>query len=110
LRRTGWVSRLVAVEDTAIIERAATVVGLLPTADPHALDSGRLLAGLVFALLVATGRLEAAIGPRDGWAMLGVRCDDIVGGLTTVGITPAGWTVPGRTPVTLPLRVLATCD
>lgn len=42
--------------------------------------------------------------------MLGVRCDDIVGGLTTVGITPAGWTVPDRTPVTLPPRVLATCD
>jgi uncharacterized protein (TIGR02679 family) len=124
LRKGGWLGRLVTVDDEHLVERAARVIGLLPaggaqpvdrrvlsqvaTADPHALDRGRVLPGLVLALLAVVGRLEPGTPPREAWTQLGVRSDDIVGGLTVVGIAPVGWTIPDRTPVTLPPRVLAT--
>lgn len=126
LRRGGWVSRSLNSDEPALVDRAARVIGLLPdpgvlpvdrrvlahaaTADPHALDAGRTLPGLVLAILCVTGRLEAGLPAREAWTAHGVRYDDIVGGLTVVGIVPAGWAVPARAPVTLPPRVLATCD
>jgi uncharacterized protein (TIGR02679 family) len=41
---------------------------------------------------------------------VGVLYDDIVGGLTTVNLVPQSWAVPSGVPVTVPPRVLATCE
>jgi uncharacterized protein (TIGR02679 family) len=124
LRRSGWVSRLRGAGGIGLVDKAAKVIGLLPragapavdrrvlaqaVAHPHALDSGTL-PGLVLALLLVTGRLPAGTSARDAWTALGVRQDDIVGGLTMVGIVPAGWVIPGLLPVTLPPRVVSTCE
>jgi uncharacterized protein (TIGR02679 family) len=127
LRRAKWVRRLVDADDRAsLVATAADVISRLPTAgdppldrrllaraavgDPHALDSGRPVAGLTLALLAALGRAPASGPPRERWAAVGVASDDIIGGLTVVGITPVGWAVPPGAPVTLPPRVLATCN
>src|SRR5581483_11229318 len=48
--------------------------------------------------------------PRHAWGAVGIRCDDVVGGLVVQGIVPVGWSVPTGTPVTLPPRVLSKCD
>jgi len=126
LRRAKWVHRLVDADDGAfLVATAADVISRLPapgdppldrrllaraaTGDPHALDSGRPLAGITLALLAALGRAPASGPPRERWAAVGVASDDITGGLTVVGITPVGWAVPPGAPVTLPPRVLATC-
>jgi uncharacterized protein (TIGR02679 family) len=123
LRRTGWVTRLLDVHDTALLERAAAVLAQLPApgaasvdrrvlaqaaaGDPHALDRGQPIGGLALALLVAIGRIAPGSAPRDGWAAIGVAYDDIVGGLTCLGVAPAGWNVPPGAALTLPPRTLA---
>lgn len=125
LRRLGWVTRIVGSEDPSLVEQAVAVIAQLPadversidrrvlaqsaTGDPHAVDRGQPVGGLALALLTATGRCEPA-PPRQMWASVGVSYDDITGGLTTLGIAPAGWTVPDSAPVTLPPRVLAICS
>jgi uncharacterized protein (TIGR02679 family) len=80
------------------------------TGNPHALDHGSALGSLVIALLVAAGRIEPRQRPRAAWASVGVDCDDVVGGLVAVGILPVGWSVPPGATVTLPPRVLNTCE
>lgn len=78
--------------------------------NPHALDHGSPLAVLTVAILVAAGRIVSSKRPRDAWAAVGVDYDDVVGGLIAVGILPMGWSVPHGATVTLPPRVLNSCE
>jgi len=126
LKRTGWIARILAdPEPAGVIRTAFKVVSRLPrdgsrvdrrvlasevTSNPHGLDDGALLAGLVLAVLTAAGRVQPRQRPRNSWAEVGVDCDDVVGGLLAVGLVPAGWTVPAGTIVTLPPRVLRDCE
>ena len=125
LRRAGWVTRILGADDRALVDKATTVIGLLPapgdpsvdrrrlahdaTGDPHDLDRNRPVGGLALALLVATGRVATGTKPREAWESVGVAYDDITGGLTTLGIAPADWFVPSGNPVTVPPRVLSGC-
>jgi uncharacterized protein (TIGR02679 family) len=124
LQRTGWISRLVGMDDgRRIVEQAAAVIAALPagservdrrrladgvTRFPHALDAGPL-PGLVLAILIAAGALPTGLSPRAAWATVGVDCDDLTGGLLALGIYPAGWSIPADAVVTLPPRELARC-
>ena len=74
---------------------------LLGAGDPHALDGGQPLAGLVLALSGQSGQRGAA-----AWAGLGVRGDDLTGGLVSLGVWPRGWAVPAGEVATLPPRTL----
>lgn len=125
LQRSGWIARLTnATTPDRSLHAAVAVLRELPpqgaamdrrqlasrvTGNPHALDHGTLLAGLALAMLVAGGRIEPRQSPRRAWADVGVRCDDVVGGLIVLGILPIGWTAPLGSPVTLPPRVLSAC-
>jgi uncharacterized protein (TIGR02679 family) len=42
--------------------------------------------------------------------VVGVDCDDLIGGLVAVGIQPSGWQLPPGAAVTLPPRVLGGCE
>ncbi|GEL68676.1 DUF2399 domain-containing protein [Myxococcus virescens] len=126
LRRTGWIARLLSSQDPEyLLHTALSVLEALPspgiradrrrlasdtTGDPHALDDGTTLGGLVLALLVAAGNVQTRQRPRAAWAEAGVYCDDVTGGFIAVGILPVGWTVPPGTALTLPPRVLNTCQ
>jgi len=127
LRRAGWEARILDSPAPAdILEQAWGVVltvddlpaparidrRLLVPTEPHALDDGTPLAGLVLALLVAMGRIPASLRskPRAAWDHVGVDCDDVIGGLTTIGIAPLGWHVPAGVMVTIPPRELARCE
>jgi len=80
------------------------------TGDPHALDHGSPLAAAVLTVLVAAGMISAGQRPREAWSAVGVDCDDLLGGLIAVGIAPLGWSLPLGAVVTLPPRVLASCE
>ncbi|GAA3780260.1 hypothetical protein GCM10022225_80660 [Plantactinospora mayteni] len=124
LQRTGWISRLIGMDDgRLLIDQAAAVIAALPaggervdrrrladgvTRFPHALDTGPL-PGLVLAILTAAGAVQAGLPPRAAWAAVGVDCDDLTGGLLALGIYPAGWSIPADAVVTLPPRELARC-
>jgi uncharacterized protein (TIGR02679 family) len=125
LRRTGWIARLQANEaPIKLAQLAVAVISALPqdtrvdrrrlaaqvTGDPHALDHGCELAGLVLAVLVAAGKILPRQRPRAAWGAVHVDCDDVIGGLTAIGILPSGWSVPRGNAVTLPPRVLARCE
>lgn len=126
LQRSGWITRLTsATAPDRLLSAAVAVLRELPpyggsmdrrqlasriTGNPHALDHGTLLAGLALAMLVAGERIEPRQSPRRAWAAVGVRCDDVVGGLIALGILPIGWTAPRGSPVTLPPRVLSDCQ
>lgn len=126
LRRSGAVTRLLGTEaPERYLRTAFAVIASLPAADartdrrrvatdatgnPHALDHGSPLAILVIAILVAAGRIDSGNRPRDAWATVGVDYDDVVGGLIAVGILPMGWSVPDGATVTLPPRVLNSCE
>jgi uncharacterized protein (TIGR02679 family) len=69
---------------------------------PHALDDGRTLAGLVQALTGVNGRRS-----RAAWNVLGVDCDDLIGGLICLGMRPQGWSAPADAVLTIPPRELA---
>lgn len=115
LRASGWTARLAGRPDPeALLAQAVAVLAALPApprradrrtlvaADPHALDDGTPLAGLVLALAGLAGTRA-----RPAWDALGVDCDDLTGGLLVLGVQPAGWTVPGDAVVTVPPRELA---
>jgi uncharacterized protein (TIGR02679 family) len=122
LRRSGWVTKILDSPDPNLVARAADVVNRLPapgltsidrrvlaqvaTGDPHALDRGQPVGGVALAFLAATGRVAPGSSARAGWAAVGIAYDDIVGGLTCLGIAPAGWQVPPGGAVTLPPRTL----
>jgi uncharacterized protein (TIGR02679 family) len=126
LRRAGWIGRLLGMERPELLVRSAfAVIAALPaagsrvdrrrlasdtTGDPHALDHGSPLAAAVLAVLAAADLLLAGQRPRDAWNALGVDCDDLLGGLIAVGIAPLGWSLPLGAVVTLPPRVLASCE
>jgi uncharacterized protein (TIGR02679 family) len=80
------------------------------TGDPHALDYGTALGGLTLAMLTIVGRVAPGQRPRDAWATVGVDGDDIIGGLSAIGILPRGWQVPQGAALTLPPRVLKDCE
>ena len=124
LRRSGWIARLQANEaPDKLAELAVAVLAALPhgtridrrrlatqiTGNPHALDHGSELAGLALAMLVAAGKIPSRQRPRAAWGAVGVDCDDVIGGLTVIGILPSGWSVPRDCVVTLPPRTLARC-
>ena len=125
LRRSGWIARLVTSDDPErLIRWAVAVIRSLPapdmrtdrrrlaadaTGNPHALDHGSMLGGLVIATLVSAERIAPRQRPRAAWASVGVDCDDVVGGLTAIGIAPLGWSLPAAAAVTLPPRTLRTC-
>ncbi|MFN0282986.1 MAG: DUF2399 domain-containing protein [Kineosporiaceae bacterium] len=117
LRSTGWSARLAGQPDPfALLTHAADVLAALPQpaqradrrtlvpTDPHALDDGTPLAGLVLALAGVAGTR-----PRAAWDVLGIDCDDLTGGLLALGVHPSGWTVPADAVVTLPPRELTRC-
>ena len=126
LRRTGWAARLLLIDQPQRFVRwAGAVLRALPsegaridrrrlaadaTGDPHALDHGSTLSRFVLAILMAAGRIEAGQRPRDAWMAVGVDADDVVGGLTAVGIAPVGWNVPRAMAITLPPRTLRKCE
>lgn len=118
LRTSGWHARLAAHPDPSrLVAQAATVLAALPQpgdrvdrrillpSDPHALDDGTPLAGLVLALAGAAGAKR-----RDAWDSLGVDYDDLTGGLIALGIHPQGWSLPTGTVVTIPPRELVRCE
>lgn len=125
LRRAGWASKLIALDDAELfISGAAAVIAALPTdpdridrrrlaaealGDPHALDEGTATAGFTLAVLAAAGRTNARARPRLAWRSVGVECDDITSGLIALGIAPEGWSQPPGTVLTLSPRVLASC-
>ncbi len=126
LRRRGSIARLLANGDSRrLLQLAIEIVARLPcgnarldrrrlamdvAGNPHALDHGSQLGGLVLSILVGAGRVPQLQRPRAAWASVGVDCDDLLGGLIALGIYPAGWHLPAGTIVTLPPRLLATCD
>lgn len=125
-RRSGVVGRLLAGDEPERqLRTAVAVVASLPSAtaridrrrlaadatgNPHALDYGSPLAALVIAVLVAAGRINSRQRPREAWSAVGVVPDDVVGGLIAIGILPLGWSVPRGATVTLPPRVLNSCE
>ena len=127
LRRTGWVARLDGGADTPdVIAQAVTVTArvlriprgerfdkrLLVPEDPHTLDDGEPLTGVVLALLTGHGIIspDPRASTRAAWSQAGVDCDDIIGGLPVLGVQPAGWSVPVGVTCTVPPRELARCD
>ncbi|MBT8227774.1 MAG: DUF2399 domain-containing protein, partial [Dactylosporangium sp.] len=64
---------------------------------------------LVLAILTAAGVVPAGLPARAAWAAVGIDCDDLMGGLIALGISPAGWSLPPDAAVTLPPRELARC-
>lgn len=117
LRTAGWLARLAAhPHPHELIANAAAVLAALPApgrrsdrrllvpTDPHALDDGTPLAGLVLALTNA-----ASPKRRDAWDALGIDYDDLTGGLLVLGIHPTGWFLPADAAVTIPPRELARC-
>lgn len=124
LRRTGWVARLHAQPDaSAVVQAADRVLAALPgagahldrrrlaeaaTGDPHALDEATALAGLVLAVLSVAGVVPAGSRTRAAWSAVAVDLDDLTGGLLTLGLRPAGWSLPHEAIITLPPKVLNT--
>ena len=115
LQRSGWTTRIRNDPDpSGLLTAAFAVLAQLPEdgqrldrrtlvpGDPHALDEGRTLAGLVLALANASTRPA-----RKGWGSLGIDCDDLLGGLIAVGLRPADWSLPADAVFTVPPRELA---
>lgn len=119
LRRTGWAARLsTRIDPERLASKAVDVVGrvlgipsgerfdrrLLVPGDPHALDEGRTLAGVVLALLERCGVItnDAQRTARSVWGQAGVDCDNLTGGLASLGIFPVDWSIPVGAMCTLP--------
>lgn len=69
--------------------------------DPHGLDPGTDLAGLILAEAAAAGLTTAQMPPRTAWGILGVDLDRLGVGLLSLGVHPDGWHVPARFPLVL---------
>ena len=122
MRRTGSVGRLRASEHPRrlLVQATAVLAHLIRSpastdrrmlaqnaaGDPHALDAGSPLAGLVLAILTAAGSVNPSPRSRDAFRQVGVTGDDALGGLLLVGLTPAGWYVPDGTLLAMPPREL----
>ncbi|MFE0457793.1 DUF2399 domain-containing protein [Kitasatospora sp. NPDC058965] len=124
LRAKRWVHRLahdpegpdlavLAVETLAALPAAGRRIDrrLLAqqlTGTPKALDRGSILAGLVLALATADSPGDPGDN-RGAWDLIGVDLDGLTGGLTSLQMWPAGYTVPPHDPLTLTPHVLARC-
>ncbi|WP_328663200.1 DUF2399 domain-containing protein [Streptomyces sp. NBC_00328] len=114
LRRRGSLARLLQHPDPEhLLTAAFTVLQHLPAStradrrrlahtaagNPHALDAGTELAGLVLAE-AATAQADTGGGAsaREAWDRLGVDLDTLTGGLLTLGVHPAGWHIPPGQP------------
>ncbi|MFJ3697217.1 DUF2399 domain-containing protein [Streptomyces sp. NPDC090052] len=121
LHRTGRVARILQhPAPEQLLKAAAEVLRLLPphdridrrllafkaAGDPHGLDAGTDLAGLVLAEAAAAGLTTAKMPPRAAWGILGVDLDRLGGGLLSLGVHPDGWQVPIRFPFVLPPATL----
>ncbi|MFI2636608.1 DUF2399 domain-containing protein [Streptomyces collinus] len=116
LYRSGRVARITRHPAPEKLLRAcAAVLGNLPASgridrrvlahaaagDPHGLDSGTDLAGLVLAAATASGLVGPGTARRDAWKRLGVTLDMLTGGLLSLGIHPRGWHIPAGHPLVL---------
>lgn len=122
LRRSGWIARLMTMDQPQrFLRSAVAVLAVMPaegmrmdrrrlaadaTGDPHALDHASALGRFVLAALAGAGRVEPRQRPRDAWTSIGVDADDVIGGLTVVGIAPIGWRLAREAVVTLPPKTL----
>ncbi|MFF8617152.1 DUF2399 domain-containing protein [Streptomyces sp. NPDC015350] len=121
LHRTGRVARLLQhPHPEQLLHTAAEVLRLLPpqgrvdrrllaftaTGDPHGLDAGTDLAGLVLAEAAAAGLTTTGMPPRTAWGTLGIDLDRLGGGLLSLGVHPDGCHVPARFPLVLPPATL----
>ncbi|MER6239093.1 TIGR02679 domain-containing protein [Streptomyces clavifer] len=102
-----------------LLHTAAEVLRLLPphgrtdrrlltfhaAGNPHGLDAGTDLAGLVLAE-AAAGLTTTAMPTRTAWGTLGVDLDRLGGGLLSLGVHPDSWQVPARFPLVLPPATL----
>ncbi|MFJ3980107.1 DUF2399 domain-containing protein [Streptomyces sp. NPDC090021] len=122
LHRTGRVARILQhPTPEQLLTAAAEVLRLLPrhgridrrvlahraVGDPHALDAGTELAGLVLAEAATASITRTGIPPRQAWNRLGIDLDSLGGGLLSLGVHPDGWSVPARHPLVLPPFTLA---
>ena len=80
------------------------------TGNPHALDDDQPASAMVITVLATLGLVDQNSRTRSTWAQVGVHFDGITGGLSMIGIAPAGWTIPAGSPVTVPPHVLAGCE
>ncbi|MER5618689.1 DUF2399 domain-containing protein [Streptomyces sp. NPDC002215] len=121
LHRTGRVARVLQhPAPEQLLRTEAEVLRLLPpqgridrrmlafraTGDPHGLDAGTDLAGLVLAEAAAAGLTAPGMPPRAAWDILGVDLDRLGGGLLSLGVHPDGCLVPARFPLVLPPATL----
>lgn len=124
LRRAGLVARLAKQgQPEPLVHMAAEILRKLPkdgsridrrklasdvVGDPHGLDDGFFLPRLVLGILIADGRISRQPS-RSAWSAVGIDCDDVTGGLISVGFLPEGWHIPKGSVLTIPPRVLAAC-
>ncbi|MFD9047214.1 DUF2399 domain-containing protein [Streptomyces zaomyceticus] len=122
LHRTGRVARVLQhPAPEQLLKTAAEVLRLLPprgridrrmlaykaAGNPHSLDAGTDLAGLVLSEAAAAGLTAPGVPTRAAWSGLGVDLDRLGGGLLSVGVHPDGWILPDRFPLVLPPAALA---
>lgn len=89
----------------SLVARALDVLGALPAprpvqrtvlavrvldGDPHALDVGTPLHGLLVSLLTAAAGLEADLSPRDVWAAWNVLADPVSSNVAALNLPLAG--------------------
>jgi hypothetical protein len=76
--------------------------------EPDALNEGRTLAGVVLAPLERCGVIsnDAQATARSAWGRAGVDCDNLTGGLTSLGIFPVDWSISVGATGTLPPQEL----
>ncbi len=126
LKVRGTITRLLnSSAPEGLLSQAIAVIHALPkpverkdrrhlantiTRNPHALDHGSALASVVMSILTCSGHIEQGLRPRSAWAAVGVACDDVLGGLIMLGVLPADWHVPPGVLITIPPRVLGSCD
>jgi uncharacterized protein (TIGR02679 family) len=124
VRKGALTKLLVLLDPEQVINDAVSVLQTLPPpgryldrrllaqrvlADPHGLDEGRPVEVLARALLVATGQVPAGARPRIAWSRVGVKWDEISGGISVLGIHPQGWSLPSTAVATIPPIELTHC-
>jgi uncharacterized protein (TIGR02679 family) len=77
------------------VQRTVLAARLLD-GDPHALDPGTPLHGLVVSLLVAQAGLDATVGTREVWQRFGVIVDPVSSNVIALGLPLAGDGVAAR--------------
>ncbi|MEV6477019.1 DUF2399 domain-containing protein [Streptomyces sp. NPDC051657] len=121
LHRTGRVARILRhPTPEQLLHTAAEVLRRLPphgridrrllafhaAGNPHGLDAGTDLAGLVLAEAAAAGLTTTPMPTRTAWGTLGVDLDRLGGGLLSLGVHPVGCHMSARFPLVLPPATL----